>query len=314
MINKDDYRILQLRNETSLCLDDLVALVVNSTLAYQLRAFSGEVMELTPGFTFNMKQATKLRDLTSKTLKQYRANAIGDVELMNYQSDAHTILKGETLQIGGNQMSFLKGIFQGKEDKKKAALDKLERDYQEVCSKISACEEKMELCVRDSSGQRPDSAAYRNNERTYFSAKNELSLLKKQEVQLRKALDEAGRIELVKRFAEQEKQIAQKIGVVFGNDKEREEMLARAELSSERIADTTSKVEGFGSTLFSEADAYANSASTNSEFGAMVAASERRQSMMDSFGAAVARASEEPAAPQSEFAARVAESARRTEE
>lgn len=211
-------------------------------------------------------------------------------------------------------MGFLKGIFQGKEDKKKAALDKLERDYQEVCAKITACEEKMELCIRESSGQRPDSAAYRNNERAYNSAKNEVSLLKKQEVQLRKALDEAGRIELVKQFAEQEKQIAQKIGVVFGNDKEREEMLARAELHSDRIADTTGKVEGFGNALFAEADEYANSAATNSEFGAMVAASERRQSMMDGFGAAVAKASEEPAAPQSEFAARVAESAKRTEE
>ena len=313
MINKDDYKILQLRNETSLCLDDLVALVVNSTLAYQLRVFSSEVMELTPGFTFNMKQATKLRDMTSKTLKQYKANAIGDVELMNYQSDAHTILKGETLQIGGNQMSFLKNIFQGKKEKMKSAMDKLESDYQDVCSKISACEEKMEQCIRDSRGQRPDSAVYRNNERAYASAKNELALWRKQELQLRKALDEAGRIELVERFAEQEKAIADRIGVVFGDDKKREEKLAKAELQSERIAGITSKVEGFGESLFSEADEYANSAVTNSEFGAMVAADERRQSMLDGFGAAVASAAEEPAAPKSEFAALVGEPAKTTE-
>ena len=112
---------------------------------------------------------------------------------------------------------------------------------------------------------------------------------------------------------EQEKAIADRIGVVFGDDKKREEKLAKAELQSERIAGITSKVEGFGESLFSEADEYANSAVTNSEFGAMVAADERRQSMLDGFGAAVASAAEEPAAPKSEFAALVGEPAKTTE-
>lgn len=312
MANKDNYRILLLRNEVSLCLDDLVSLVVNSTLASQLRTFSSEVMELTPGFTFNMKKAVNLRDLTRKTLKQYAAHSITDVDLMNYFSEAHNIIKGETLQSGGSHMGIFDKLLHGKEIKQKENLDKLEREYQDVCNQIAACRERMATCVAQCKGQDPTSRIYRDSERAWSSAKNELTLLEKQEAQLRQGLDTAREMFMIKDYAEKQKEFGKTIGSVLGDSKKSSLYVADAELQTSKIDGQLDSFSGLGDTLFQSMSESTRAPITNSEFGAQVAAEEHRDTLRTQYDLPVV--SQTQAAPaRTEFAAQV-DAAARTEE
>lgn len=314
MINKDNYKILCLRNKASLCLDDLVALIVNSTIAFDLRLFSGEVMELTPGFTFTLQQAKALKKLTEDTLRQYETHRINDDDLLKYLSEARTIVKGENLKSGGIDMNFVSKLIHRKEIEKQASLDKMEHDYKDICSKILACEENMSRLVEASKGQSPDSSVYRSNERAYNNAKNQLVLLKKQEAVLSKALDEAGRIQLIKDFNKQQKEIARMTGIVLGDEKGLSSILAEAELRNEQISETVERIDGFGSSLLKDIEDSLSAPKTDSEFGAKVASSERRHTMLELNGAADEESSAVPAESKSEFASLVSSADDQTKE
>ena len=54
MADRENEKIISYRNQTSMCLDDLVALVSNGALAGELRIFSDDVMKLKPGFAFEL--------------------------------------------------------------------------------------------------------------------------------------------------------------------------------------------------------------------------------------------------------------------
>lgn len=281
MPSNENEKILHLRNTISLCLDDLTALVINSALALILRDFSEEVMQMTPGFAFSLRQAKDLNELTQKTLRQYQTHTIQDGDLMKYVSDARMILKDENLLNGGRTMN-LKNLFQGKERKKQESLDQLESSYRSVCDQILACEEKMAQCVEASKGHSPDSMVYRANERAYNDAQNNRALLRKQEAVLSQALDNATRVRLVKEYNDRQKEIERLTGIVLGDEKNLGRLLAEAELRTDKIGETVGKTQNFGSALFEEPEVSAPA--SVSEFGAKVAASERRDSLLSESG------------------------------
>ena len=304
MYSKDDYKILKLRNETSLYLDDLVALVTNSVLANQLREFSSEVMALTPGFTFNFRQAKSLKDLTAKKYKQYKDKAITDVDLMNYQNDANAILRGDEVEIGGSQVGIWDKLVHGKEIKKKEALGKLEHDYRTVLRNIEECQEKMKRCVAASKGHSPDSAIYRSNERTWRAANNELTLLNQQATMLFKTLGEADRVRIIEEHKEQLKRMNTNTVTALGNEKDLIKLQAEAELESERSKATATRYENFGASIFEMAEDE-QEVRTDSEFGAQVAAAEHRETLLDFAGAVAEEPAAQETAADDPFAAQV---------
>lgn len=287
MLNKNDYAVLLLRNEASLCLDDLTALVTNSTLAFQLRAFSSEIMEMTPGFTFGLKEAKALKKLTADTLRQYQRKEITDVDLMNYVPSANSIIKGETHKNGGDQMSIkdmMHNFINRKDIKKQEAMNKLEQGYREVCEQILELEAEMKRCVAAAKGNAPSSAAYRESERAYNRAESKLKLLKNQEAQLGKVLEEAGRRKLIEQYADEMKAIASNTNLVLGDDAKLSRSVAEAEFNVEKTEATLARNEGIGESLF--AALTEDSPKTNSAFGAAVAADERRDAIFESLGEA----------------------------
>jgi len=306
MYSKDDYKILKLRNETSLYLDDLVALVTNSVLANQLREFSSEVMALTPGFTFNFRQAKSLKDLTAKKYKQYKDKAITDVDLMNYQKDANAILRGDEVEIGGRQVGIWDKLMHGKEIKKQEALSSMEQDYLKVLQDIEECQEKMKRCVAASKGHSPDSAIYRRNERTWRAANNELTLLNDQATTLFKTLGEADRVRLIAKYNERLKRINANTVTALGNEKDLIKLQAETELEIERSKATSTRYENFGASIF-EMAVEDQEVRADSEFGAQVAAEERRQNLLDFAGAVEEETEVQETAADDAFAAQVKE-------
>ena len=299
MPSGDNSKLVQLRNETSLCLDDLTAQVKSSSLAANLRDFSVEIMELTPGFTFNQEQGKKLLDLTEDTLSRYQKRRIGDGELMDYMTKARAILKGEEKINGGIGMSFFDKVLHGKELKKQESLKKIEIEYKTVCDQLLDCEEKMAAAVEAARGHAPESRQYRDAETSYKKAKENMILLGKHESLLRKALDNATRVELIKEFNERQKEIERATGNVLGNEKELARILAEAEISTERVSSTIDKMENYGESLFEVKEEYVPRG--DSEFGAKVASSERRHAMMEMDGGFAQMVNSSPEEKVSEF-------------
>ena len=286
MNTRDAYTILCLRNEVSLCLDDLTALVLNSSLAFELRLFNAEVMEQTPDFTLGLNQAKALKKLTAGVLDQYRKHIIGDVELMDYFSDARAILKGDDKTAGGKHMPIFPKIFQGKKGKEKETAEKLEREYKEVGKKLLLCEEEMAQCIENARGCAPNSTKYRDNERAYSLAKDKLTLLRKRHNQLGEILYNYDRKELIEQFSREQEALSKATKIVISDKDNQARSLAIAELSNEKINSSIESIQGFGDSLFREEEPAVSQ--TSSEFGAMVASSERRQDMLRDAGFAQA--------------------------
>lgn len=282
MAGNENDRILRLRNETSLYLDDLVALVVNSSLSFDLRLFSGEIMEMRPGFAFSLKQAKTLRDMTQKILEQYRAQAIQDSDLMNYLSNAKMILKnGEQKNEGGKQMSIFNKLLHGKEIKQQETLEKLEQSYKDICEKILSCENDMARCIENARGCAPESLTYRNNERIYNNASNKLKLLTKQEKQMREILERAEQVSLVKDFKEQQEELKQVMGIVLGSGESMSRVIAEINNNDDKIKE---KLSGFEELDVMMAEEPEETVRHESEFGVQVASSERRRELMNAAG------------------------------
>lgn len=284
MAGGEKDRILQLRNQTSLKLDDLAALVVNSALFLDLRFFSEEIMELKPGFAFTLKQAEALKNLTEKVFSQYKKKAVGDSGLMNYLADAKSILRDEAKANGGGQMSFLTDLFHRGEIRKKEEQAKLERDYKALWGEILSCEREMAQCITESKGCAPDSMVYRSNERKYSIAKKKLALLRKQEKQMNDVIEQTTLINLIEEYGKVERELANKTGILFGSDESREKALATAETDENKVNQGISAVRDYGGSLFESPEE--ETARPSSEFSAKVAASERRDAMMETSGEA----------------------------
>lgn len=302
MKNQENYHTLLLRNQTSLILDDLVALVINSALAEQLRTFSGELMDMTPGFTFTLKQAQRLKNEADKTLKGYSRGSITDDDLMIFLSNGKGILRGETLEIGGNNVSLFDKLLHGKEIKKKEALTETQKQYDDVCKQIDDCKATMDRCVAESRHLDPSSPVRRNHARTYDMQKRRLALLGKQEELLRKTLDEAGMLVAIEEHNKFMQETEKRVNVVLGSDAERtkkvEEVTARQDLLNER----TSRMDLASSSLFETP--VSEEPITDTEFDALVAASEVREFRTAAANGTVA----EPKAQMSEFDALVSAS------
>lgn len=306
MNNQENYHTLLLRNQTSLCLDDLVALVINSVLAEQLRTFSRELMEMTPGFTFTLKQAKALKSEADKTLKGYSRGEITDDDLMTFLSNGKDILRGETLKNGGNGMGNLfDRLIHGKEIKKKEAQEQLEKKYSDICNQILECQDTMARCVAESCNLDPSSPVRRNNERNYFYAKNRLNLLTKQEVSLRKGLEEIGQRKLIEEFTKAMEESAEQLNTALGNSAEHEKLVAKGEIALDNLTTIVDGCTISSSSLFE--DTQADEPIADSEFDALVVAREsrdfrtaaangtvaERKTQMSEFDARVAAASEE---------------------
>ncbi len=304
MEDREYNKIIKSRNEASIMLDDLVALIRNSTLANDLRLFSDEVMELKPGFAFTMRQADALKNLTAQTLKQYKSHAISDDELMNYQSKAQLILQGKNQMNGGRQMGIkdkIGEIVHGKEIKKQKKVDELQQRFDNVRNQIVFCEQEMKRCVKESKGLAPDSMKYRDNERTFVANKNKLVLLRKQEEMLQRTLDEVVRRDTIKEFSGAQEEISKAADVVLGNVKETEMFVANIEVGGEKLKYALDQSEGLGTNLFEEEEI--TSAKTDSGFGTLVAAEERKQTSMESAGMTQEEIDKIDEEAKSEFAA-----------
>ena len=276
---KDIEEIVHLRNEASLDIDDMTALVVNSTLALRLRDFSREVMEKAPGFAFTRKQARRLKELTQKTLRQYEARTISDGDLMNYIGDARMILKDEGQENGGIKVDLGK-LFPSKERKARESRDNLERKYAEIQKTIQNCEEIMERAKAESVGHAKTSQVYKNNLRAYTKAKNEMLLAQKQEEQLFTALDAASKAELIKKFNDDAKKLGKDIGIAVGDQNTRDQNAAAYEVNTGKIDDLLDGAGDFGDTIFTKTE----SKFGDDEFDAGVADFERRKTMMEDLG------------------------------
>lgn len=301
MAHDEKDKILHLRNEISLCLDDLAAQVVNSSLASNIRRFSTEIMELEPGFTFGLSQARSLMDETRKTEKQYRAKAIDDTALMDYLNEAQSILKGETIPPDRrvNFMGILNRVIH-KEAYKENELKKKIKELESECAKIDGMAEnlrkEMKRCVDSSKNRAPDSPEYRTNERKYNAAKNELALVSIQSKNLNKMLEEAEReLQLIRHgnAMKHQKEVADQVLV---DPNKLEKKVGEAEITDRKIKDRLEESGSIGSSLFEMSEPEVR---LDSPFAAEVAASERRDAMMEMAGVDVPK--EADAEHQSEF-------------
>ena len=304
MANSEQERILSLRNQTSMLLDDLVALVTDSALAAELRNFSNEVMEKKPGIAFTMRQARELKEITERALRQYASGAIRDEDLVQLPMKAQTILQGQSLMNGGKQMGLLDKVFHGKEIARKENLDQLERQYRNVCEDILNCEKEMARCVEESRGVSPNSMTYRDHERTYMADERKLQLLQKQEGILRKTLDEAGRMEEILQFEKSMAAIQKATNIVLGGENSFRKAIAKAELNTEKVKGTVERFSELGNELY-ESDESETSRTSNS-FGAKVAEEERRYNQLENEGRA-GFGEKEKEEPRSTFASLVEE-------
>jgi len=300
MANTDNERILRLRNESSLYLDDMVALVVNSSLAGDLRQFSAEVMQLTPGFTFTLKKARDLRELTFKTLRQYEAHSIGDIDLMRYRSEAQSVLRGDDIENGGRKMAIM-NFFRGRERKAQESLEKLKDELDDVCKRIAASEDIMERSVKAASGQRPDSIIYRSSERDYNNAERDLKMLRREEEQLRVSIDNAEQQMRAKAHADRVAQTAGLVQSALATKEDQDKTLATLQRANDLINAANGTAQQYAAEIDETLDEPAVSSRTSSAFGARVAESERLSARMEAAGV-TAVPEEEPKQEQSAFA------------
>ncbi len=287
MAGKENEKILALRNQASIFLDDLTALVRDDTLAENLRAFSGSVMELKPGFAFGLKQAGELKSMAERTLKQYASRAIGDDELIRFVSEAKMAIRGESLANGGKKMGFLDkakqaaaGVLGGKDARRRQEIDRMEQLYRETCNEILACEQEMSRCVQESRGVSPDSITYRNNERSYMNAKNKVILLRKQEAQIRKVLDEADRRKMIEDYEKKISETGKITGIVLGDEQSFGYKVARAQVNEEKVDAAVESSGHVGEELFTGGP----STHKDPDFEAQVAAEEYRHMTMERAG------------------------------
>lgn len=279
---KDNNDILLLRNDASLYIDDLVAWVVNSSLAMELRIFSSEIMELKPGFAFSYKQAKKLMTLSRRTLKQYQCHVIGDDKLMDFLNDAKSILKGnEQVNRRNDTMGIINKLLHGKELKKQQALDSVERDYKEVCNQIMNCEEEKKRCIDACANLQRDSITYRENARMYKNADNKLILLRKKEQALSQILTEANRVSLIEDFNKWESEVTGNAGILIHSEKDMAMLTTAAEMKQESLNNKLSQSSSIGEGLFTPGE---ETVLPDSDFDAQVAAVERRKTTMEIAG------------------------------
>lgn len=312
MGTRENEKILRLRNEISLHLDDLVSLVINSALAADLRDFSAEIMELTPGFIFGLKQASALEELTRKTLEQYEKRAMDDVDLMDYFTRARAILKGEAQTVGAQQIGgAIMGILslldskQKKLNKLKEQYRELERRYNEVCGRISALEDEKERCISAAEGHSPDSTVYRNSERAYSSADNKQLLLKQQEVKLKEILEDVDQQITLMEHAKDQDDIIKLADTAMGDEKTRIETIAKVESNNDKLNDKLNSARGFADGILQQAQQDTSATRTDSVFGAKVAAKERRRAMLQNEGVAELEETAGTEEQKSEFFRRV---------
>ena len=300
MENKEKEQILKFRNRTSILLDDLVSLVRNETLAGDLRVFNDLVMGMVPGIAFGLRQAKQLKELTERVLNQYASNAIRDDDLIRYSTDARMIMKGQSVMNGGNQMSLFDKVFHGKEIKRQEKLNQMRRRYQELCEDILACEKEKERCIRESRGASPDSMTYRNNERAYMAAKNKIILLQKQEDMLRKALDEAEKMEVLRKAAKDSTEISHLTDELLGDEKNVSKDIATWETHKEKMTNAAENLGLMTSDVFAMDETLGTR--TDNEFGLMMAEDERRQAAFMSAGVSENDMKQERTEARSEFA------------
>lgn len=286
MYNSEDYKTLLLRNEISLRLDDLVTLIKSSSLSYEIRQFSNEVMETEPGFVFKRQQAKMLKKKTDDIYRRYRSRVCNDIELMNYLEGARSILKGEEITSEGSIMSLLnnlKNLINSKEIKRQQAAEELKRAYENVCDQIVQCEDGMRRAVQNGTGHSKDSMVYRDSAREYSRCKNKLALLRQQQDQLSAKLQKLNDIENVRVFNQMEETIKKASQSAIGNDAENERILAKAGLYMEQARQDAQYDNMYGQNLYEQAEANAVP-QADSEFDAAVAQNERRASIMDAAG------------------------------
>ncbi len=308
MENKNYRKIIKYRNDASIVLDDLIVLIRNGILANDFRLFSKEIMGLTPGFAFTLRQARALKTLFRMALKQYRNHEISDEKLMNYHDKAQMILQGKEKTNGGRYMAIISNLIHWKENKQKKNMEELKKQLENIRRQMNTCSKEMERSVTESRGMSPDSMRYRDNERNYVTNKKRLTMLRNQEEMLLRTLDEVDRREIIKEISDAQEAINKATGVVLGNVKETERFIANIEVGGEKIRSTLDQSEELGTGLFEENESTA--LRTDSGFGALVAAEERKHAVMENAGIsheAIEKINEEV---KSEFAARIDEAAK----
>ena len=179
-------------------------------------------------------------------------------------------------------MSFLKSIFSRKEEKRQEAFNQLKLNMNEINNQISACEDEMTRCVESSKGLSRDSAKYRDNERAYVNAKNKLILLRKQQQQLEKLLDQAEKQQMITDHSKWMEGIGHTADVVLGSGEDAIRRAAEAEERGKLFGEKMEQFSGLGDSLFEEPVSEGHIA--DSEFGAQVTSAERRQSLLESAG------------------------------
>ncbi len=302
-MKKDLRKIVKCRNEASIILDDLIVLIRNGTLAGALRLFSGQIMELKPGFAFTLKQARALKSLTGKILRQYKAHRIGDEELMDYQSKARMILQGKEQSNGGTKMGItgkFDRLIHRQEIKQQESVDTIQQQYYSLWNQIQTCEQEMNRCVNESKNLAPDSMKYRDNERNYVANKNMLIMLYKQLENLSGFLDEVARRKAIKQMSDIQDIINKATNVVLRNTKDIQRRVANIEVGSDAFKNALEDSREQGADLFRKE---VSSPKTDSEFGALVAKEARRQAALENAGMSHEEIEQIDAEAQNEFAA-----------
>ncbi len=299
MYDKKEYETLLARNQISLMLDDMAAMTPGSSLAYDLREFSGEIMQIEPGFVFNLDQAKALRKRTDEAYKDMKQRGVNEVELMNYLSEARNILKGENIPNGGNRMGFFRKIFNSKEIKQQESRETLELQYKEVCAKVMNCEQVMQRAIEKGAGHAKDSMVYRDSAREYSNAKNQLTLLRKQQEHLDALLTKINQIDTVKTFNKTQEIINNAGYTAMGNEKDNDMALTKATLNMEKMKDSIEDISLFGQELYDSAE-MTSLPHVDSEFDAQVAKQEVRRAAVG-----LSSANAPQAEPLDEFAAAV---------
>lgn len=288
MRNKENEVIIQMRNKAALYVDDLVSLIRNSTLASEVRAFSKEIMELTPNFAFGHKQAKALLKLACETQKLYSLHEISDDKVLEFCTKARMMVQQNDMMNGGQRMSMyekIDRIIHGKKYKQETKLIEMKSEYDKVIREIEECKEKMSRCVKNSLNHEPSSITYRENERDYKAAENKMTLLKKTANMLVKAIDEAERIKQLKRFSEAAEEIARATSFVLGPDKELDETVTKTDINIEHTDKKIDSSTSYGRHLFEDIEE--ERAMTDSDFGAKVAEAERRKATIENAGVSI---------------------------
>ena len=149
-------------------------------------------------------------------------------------------------------MGFFDKVFNRKDEKAKVSQSTMERKYREIKHAIETYEEEKARCVKEAAKYAPDSFQYKDCERAYKKASDQL-VLKYQELQSYVGLlDAADRQLLIQEHGKTIAELEQLAKNVLPDQNEMEKINEKTKLKEEKLQSQLSALQDISSSIFDQ--------------------------------------------------------------